>query len=78
MTTSEFLNEIETIIEAEHGSITVDKQISSLAGWDSMSIISFIAMADAKLQVAVDITELAACKTIGDLTILVGVVKDES
>ena len=67
MTTSEFLKEIETIIEADPGSITMDNQIASLTGWDSMSIISFIAMADAKLQVAMNVTALASCKTVGDL-----------
>ena len=67
MTQSEFLKEIEAITEAEPGSIAMDDQLASLAGWESMAIISFIAMADVKLSVVVNVAFLASCKTVGDL-----------
>ncbi len=73
MTISEFMNEMEIMLEAEPGSITMDNQLAVLAGWDSMSIISFIAMADAKCNMTPDFSALAACKTVGDLAILIGV-----
>lgn len=67
MTKSEFLNEIEMIIEADPGSVTVDAELESLEGWGSMAVISFIAMADEKLGVILDVSALASCQTVGDL-----------
>jgi acyl carrier protein len=67
MTKSEFLNEIDAIVQADPGSTTMDDQIASLRGWDSMAIIMFIAMTDEKLNVTLDIKMLASCETVGDL-----------
>jgi acyl carrier protein len=67
MTEPEFLNEIDAIIESAQGSTTMDNELSTLPGWDSMAIISFIAMADDKLGMSLDIKSLTACKTVEDL-----------
>jgi acyl carrier protein len=67
MTKLEFLNEIDVIIQADPGSTTLDDQITSLKGWDSMAIIMFIAMTDEKLHITLDINKLASCETVGDL-----------
>jgi acyl carrier protein len=67
MTKPEFLNEIEAIVQADPGCITMDDQIASLKGWDSMAIIMFIAMADEKAQLALEAKILASCETVGDL-----------
>jgi acyl carrier protein len=67
MTNVEFLNEIDAIIEAKPGTTAMDDQLASLASWDSMATISFIAMADEKLGLALNADQLASCKTVGDL-----------
>jgi acyl carrier protein len=67
MTTSEFLNEIDTIIQAAPGSTSLGDRLESLPGWDSMAIIIFIAMADEKLGISLPVGALASCKTVGDL-----------
>lgn len=67
MTKSEFLNEIDEIIQADPGSTAMDDQIASLKGWDSMAIIMFIAMVDEKLNAKLDIQMLASCETVEDL-----------
>jgi acyl carrier protein len=67
MTTSEFLNEIDTIIQAAPGSTSLENRLESLPGWDSMAVISFIAMADEKLGISFPVGTLASCKTVEDL-----------
>jgi acyl carrier protein len=67
MTESEFLNEIDMIVQADPGSTAISDQLSSLKGWDSMAIIMFIAMADEKLNATLDIKVLSSCETVGDL-----------
>jgi acyl carrier protein len=67
MTTSEFLSEIDTIIQAAPGSTTLEDRLESLPRWDSMAVIIFIAMADEKLGISFGVGSLASCKTVGDL-----------
>lgn len=67
MTISEFLNEIDTIRQVAPGSTSLEDRLGSLPGWDSMAVISFIAMADEKLGINFVIGTLASCKTVGDL-----------
>ena len=50
MTKSGFLKEIETIIEAEPETVTMDDQLASLAGWDSMAVVMFMAVAFEKTR----------------------------
>jgi acyl carrier protein len=67
MTELEFLREIDAIIEADPGTTTMADELTSLSGWDSMATISFIAMADEKLNLTMSIQLLISCKTVGDL-----------
>jgi acyl carrier protein len=67
MTKSQFLNEIDAIIEADPGTTAMDDQLASLTRWDSMAIISFISMTDDKLDCTLNIDQLVSCKTVGDL-----------
>jgi acyl carrier protein len=67
MTTSEFLGEIDAIIQAAPGSTSLEDRLESLHGWDSMAAISFIAMADEKLGISFGVGTLDSCKTVGDL-----------
>jgi acyl carrier protein len=67
MTNAEFLIEIDAIVEASPGSTAMNSQLASLSGWDSMAAISFIAMADQKLGLALNADQLASCKTVGEL-----------
>lgn len=67
MTTADFLSEIDKIIQSGRGTVALETPLSGLGGWDSMAIISFIAMADAKLGVSIRVADLSACNTVGDL-----------
>jgi acyl carrier protein len=67
MNITEFLQEVDQILEAEPGTVAPSTQLRSLDGWDSLAIISFIAMADSKLGVSVGVSSLAKCNTVDDL-----------
>lgn len=71
MTRAEFFAEFEKIVEAPSGSVSETTVLSSLAGWDSMATISFLAMVDKHFSVVLSPGALAACTTVGDLAGLV-------
>lgn len=72
MTRQEFLTELEEVIEADTGSITGDEALADLAGWDSLAVMTFIAMVDEKFDVTVPANKIAASKNVGDLIALLG------
>jgi acyl carrier protein len=63
----ELLNEIESIVEVDQDSLTLDTQLDTIIAWDSMAVISFISMIDEKLNLTLDVSKIALCKTISDL-----------
>jgi acyl carrier protein len=66
-----FLREIELALELPMGSLEGDEQLEDLPEWDSLAVISFIALVDEKLGLAVDGEKLANAQTVGDLLALV-------
>jgi acyl carrier protein len=67
MTKAEFYAELESMLEMEPGTIKGNEALTDLPGWDSMAVISFIALTDSKLGVLVSPTALASSRTVGDL-----------
>jgi acyl carrier protein len=67
MTKREFFCEIESMLGESTVAIQGDEPLEDLAGWDSMAIISFIAMVDEKLGISLRFDSLTSCKTVGDL-----------
>lgn len=72
MTRDEFITEIEDIISADEGTLRVNSVLIGLEDWDSLAIISFIAMADKKLGKKADVTSIKECQTVEDLMKIVG------
>ena len=70
MTKGEFIRQVEEMLEADPGVATENTQLTSL-GWDSMSTVGFIAMADSKLGVSISPTKLSKAVTVADLIALV-------
>lgn len=70
MTKQEFLSEIEEMLEVDTGSIKGDELLSDLP-WDSLAVVSFIALVDDLLEVAVSPQSLAQAKSLGDVLVLV-------
>jgi len=67
MTKTEFYSELESMLELEAGTLKGTESLSELEGWDSMAVLSFIALADSKLGVVASPAALASCRTVPDL-----------
>jgi acyl carrier protein len=72
MTKRDFLDKIEEILEADAGSITGDESLDDLEGWDSLAVISFIAMVDETFGITLQAQKIADANTLQDLMSLIG------
>ena len=66
MTKETFLEKMADILDAEE-EISFDTELSGLEEWDSLSRVSYIAMANASCGKKVDIKSVKAAVTIQDL-----------
>jgi acyl carrier protein len=71
MTRHEFYASIDEILELAPGSLKGTESLKSLASWDSLAVMSFVAMLDGRLGVTVPASRIASCTTVGDLAELV-------
>jgi len=69
----EFCEAIDALTEQPAGACRPDSNLSDLAGWDSMTTMGFMAMAEKKYGVAVSAARLVEATTVRDLASLVGV-----
>ncbi len=67
MSNEKLLREIENLLSINPGSITIDKNLKDIEEWDSMALITFIAMIDSEYGKVVSATELRNCITVADL-----------
>ena len=67
MTKMQFYSELENLLEMDAGTIKGDEALLDLPGWDSMALLSFIAMVDSKLSLILSAGKLATCKSVPDL-----------
>jgi acyl carrier protein len=68
MTKEEFLGLLEEILEEDPGTLTgTEKLKEQLAGWNSLAVVSFIALVDERFEVALSPKAIAGCKTVNDL-----------
>ncbi len=70
MTKQEFLRELEEVLEADASSINGDETLAELGSWDSLAVMTFIAMVDEKFGVTLAASKLADAKSVGDLIAL--------
>lgn len=66
MTEKDFLAQMADILEID-GAVTMDTVLGDLEEWDSLSYVSFISMANAKLGKKVTVKELKVANTVADL-----------
>jgi acyl carrier protein len=70
MDSQAFLRELELTLELPVDSLQGNEQLADIPEWDSLAVISFIALVDEKLGLAVDGEALANALTVGDLLAL--------
>ena len=71
MTKQKFLNEMNELLELDPGTLAGQEHLDDLDAWDSMAVVSFIAMADEQTGVTLSPGKITACSTIDDLYELV-------
>ena len=71
MTSAEFLNLIEEILELDEGILDGSELINDLDGWDSLAVVSFIAEVDSKLDLTLNPNQISNANSIADLKALV-------
>ena len=71
MKKQEFIEHLEDLLEMERGSIAEDEMLFNLEGWDSLAVMSFIAMVDEEFGETIKAKQLAEAKSIPDLIALV-------
>ncbi len=67
-----FFAAVAEILEADPAGLTGNEALDSIGNWDSLSVISFVAMVDSDLGQIVDGEKLKDAKTLNDLAALVG------
>ena len=71
MNAKEFIAEIENLLEVDPGSLSLETQLADTGKWDSLAVVSFLAIADASYGAKVSPADLRGCKTVADLMKLV-------
>jgi acyl carrier protein len=71
MTKSQFLSKLETLLDADVGSIQETDRLSIFDRWDSLTMMGFIAMVDEELGVAVPANKLMSATSVTDLVSIV-------
>lgn len=72
MTESQFLREIEEILELDEGKLLGDEKLTNLEDWNSLAVVSFIAMVDEKVNLTLNARKIQDCTTVRDLMSLLG------
>jgi acyl carrier protein len=72
MTKQQFLALFEDVLEIEEGSLKGDEDLISLDGWDSLAVVTFIAMVDEHFEIAVSPAKIAKSRKVSDLITLLG------
>ena len=67
-----FFAAVAEILEADPAGLTGEEKISEVGNWDSLSVITFVAMVDSDMDQIVDGEKLKDAKTLNDLAALVG------
>lgn len=58
---------IEEVLDAEEGSLTVETPLEDVESWDSITMLSLIAMLDEEFDRSISGKELKALKTVADI-----------
>jgi acyl carrier protein len=72
MKTAEFLALLDDMLELDPGTLTGSEQLSDIPEWDSLAVISFIALVDEQFNTILEGEKLAEAKSVRDLIALLG------
>jgi acyl carrier protein len=69
----DFVTRMEELLEQPAGSMTGEEKLEDMDGWDSLTLIRFMAMADEHCGRKPTPPEVGRCETVNDLYRLVNV-----
>jgi acyl carrier protein len=72
MNRAEFHALLAQTIDAPSGSLSAEQRLADVVEWDSLAVLSFIALADERFALSLSTRELAGCVMVADLTALLG------
>jgi len=72
MTKREFLSLFEEILEAAPGTLKGDDLLPGMEGWDSLAVVSLIAMVDEQFGITLSPKDIAKAGSVADLVGLLG------
>lgn len=67
-----FLEKLAEVMTLPRGTIRGDEALASFKTWDSVALMSFIALLDEELEIRVTGKQVMQCKTIPELMALAG------
>ncbi len=71
----EFLESLDEVLDLPAGTLTGAEPLENLENWNSLAVLSLIALADEKCGVLLSNSQLVRCKSVDDLVQLVGIQK---
>lgn len=73
MNRAEFLESFDELLDLPAGTLTGTEQLEGLENWNSLAVISLIALAHERCGVVLQNKQLLLCKTVDDVVQLAGV-----
>jgi acyl carrier protein len=70
MTKPEFYAALAEMLECDASEVSGPSVLNNLPNWDSLAVLSFVAMVDSKFGTTVKGTDLVKCETVNDLVAL--------
>ncbi len=67
MNRKEFLNALDETLELPAGTLQGPEELADLDMWDSMAMMSYIALADSSGSVKITPRQIVGCTTVDDL-----------
>lgn len=67
MTRPDFLILVDDLLELPHGTLTGQEKLEDLDGWDSLSLIGFMALVDEHVGVKLSPRQFIKCERVNDL-----------
>lgn len=61
------LSLLENIMDLDEGTLTADTVLADLDEWDSLSVLSFVALMDEQFSKNIAGKDALACNTVGEL-----------
>ena len=71
MNRAEFYLELEELLELRKGTLGGNEALETIQEWDSVAVISFLALVDGKYGRTLEPKKIQACQTVNDLALLI-------